>query len=100
MMLHILLLVSPLEGCQQELVQIDTQIEQLEKTRDGHEAQADTYQDEGDRWQFSSGEFGEARRAWQKADAERQQAIDIQKQIEVLQARKNRILQFYPQLHP
>lgn len=104
MMLSILLLVSPLvvdksaDACQQEITQIDAQVEKLEKARDIHADRAAQFQDEGDRWQFRSGQIEDARRAWSKADDERRQAQDFQMQIEHLQAKKARILEYYPQL--
>jgi len=86
------------EGCRKEIQQIDAQIQKLIKQRDAHGQKAAEYQKKGDNWKFESHDVLDAYQEWVKADAEREQMLEIQNQIDVLQARKEWILQFYPQL--
>lgn len=86
------------DGCQKEIEKIDTQIEKLNAQKQQHLELAAKYQKLGDQWQYSSGRIEEAHQNWNKANVERQKAIDIQLQIDELLERKQRIYQFYPQL--
>ena len=96
----LLLAADPaMEGCRIEVKKIDQQIEKLEKERELHAQKAQQYQQEGDRWRFSTNNIEDAYQAWGSADKERRQMQSIQLQIDELQERKDRIFQFYPQLH-
>lgn len=103
-MLWIWLMVAPIvldsgtEGCRKEIQQIDVQIQKLIKERDAHGKKAQEYQQKGDNWKYESHDILDAYQDWTKADQEREQMLEIQNQIDDLQARKEWILQFYPQL--
>lgn len=89
---------SSVEGCAKEIKQIDAQIQKLIKERDLHNQKAKEYQTKGDNWQYETHDIQTAYTNWAKADAERRQMLEIQNQIDVLEARKQWIYQFYPQL--
>ncbi len=86
------------EACMKEVQQIDKQIQKLEAQKQKHVDLAKHYQMEGDRWQYSTGRIDDAHANWGKADDERAKAIDLQRQIDLLLEKKDRIYQFYPQL--
>ena len=90
--------VSPMTEEQKELQQIDAQIEKLAKERDVHALAAEKYQQKGDKWQYETDYIQDAYANWTKADDERRQMMDIQLQIDALQAKKRQILQFHPEL--
>lgn len=85
-------------GCQAEIQAIDKQIEVLTKKRDQHQVKATEYQLKGDRWQYGSNRIEDAYASWRQANAERTQMIELQRQIDALNARKERIYQYYPEL--
>jgi hypothetical protein len=88
------------DACQKEIEQIDLQIQKLEKQKQKHIDRARHYQTEGDRWQYKTGRIDDAHADWGKADNERAQAIALQRQIDLLLEKKDRIYQYYPLLQP
>ena|SRR3569832_243936 len=86
------------DACGREIKQIDAQIEKLRAQKQNHIDLAQRYQAEGDRWKYSTGRIDDAHAAWDKADDERAKAIQLQRQIDLLYEKKDRIYQFYPQL--
>lgn len=86
------------DACFKEVQQIDSQIQKLEAQKQKHTALARKYQQEGDRWKYSTGRIEDAQVAWNKANHERAQAIELQRQIDLLLEQKDRIYQYYPQL--
>ncbi len=89
---------SAVDGCRQEIQKIDAQVQKLEIQKQKHIGLAKQYQQEGDQWQYRTGRIDDAYTAWGKADRERAQAIDLQRQIDLLLEKKRRIYQFYPEL--
>ncbi|MGH2637892.1 MAG: hypothetical protein ACRDF4_01175 [Rhabdochlamydiaceae bacterium] len=85
-------------ACKQEIQKIDMEIQQLQAQKQKHVDLAKQYQTEGDRWKYTTGRIDDAHTAWGNADNERAKAIDLQRQIDLLYEKKNRIYQFYPQL--
>jgi hypothetical protein len=86
------------EACKQEIQNIDAQIQKIQVQKQKHVDLAKKYQAEGDRWKYNTGRIDDAHASWDKADDERAQAIALQRQIDLLYEKKNRIYQFYPQL--
>lgn len=86
------------DACAREIKQIDVQIQKLHDQKQKHIDLAQQYQAEGDRWQYNTGRIDDAHAAWDKADDQRAQAIELQRQIDLLYEKKARIYQFYPQL--
>ena len=89
---------SGIEACKKELEQINTEVQKLQVQKQKHIDLARQYQTEGDRWKYTTGRIDDAHAAWGKADGERAKAIDLQRQIDLLLEKKDRIYQFYPQL--
>lgn len=87
------------QACGKEIQTIDTQVQKLEKEKKVHQDLARQFQKQGDDWQYSTGNIQDAYAAWNKADQERRKAIDIQHQVDLLLQRKQRIIQFYPELY-
>lgn len=86
------------DACRKEIQVIDAQIQKLQAQKQKHVDLAKKYQADGDRWKYNTGRIQEAHDNWNKADDERSKAIDLQRQIDLLYEKKNRIYQFYPQL--
>jgi hypothetical protein len=87
------------DACGKEIQLIDKQVLKLEQEKKVHQDLARKYQKLGDEWQYSSGNIQDAYANWNKADQERRQAIDLQHQVDLLLQRKQRIIQFYPELY-
>lgn len=87
------------EACGKEIQLIDREVQKLEKQKQVHQDQARKYQKLGDEWQYSTGNIQDAYGNWARADQERRKAIEIQQQIDLLLQRKQRIIQFYPELY-
>jgi hypothetical protein len=87
------------QACGKEIQLIDKQIEKLEKEKQTHQDLARKYQKLGDDWQYSSGNVQDAYKNWGLASQQRRKAIDAQHQIDLLLQRRNRIVQFYPELY-
>lgn len=86
-------------ACGKEIQIIDKKVQKLETEKQMHQEQARKYQKLGDDWQYSTGYIQDAYANWNRADQERRKAIDIQHQIDELLERKQRIIQFYPELY-
>ena len=89
---------TPGEACSKEIQQIDQQILKLEQQKQYHQERARYYQKQGDSWQYNTGNIQDGYLAWGRANDERRKAIDIQHQIDLLNQRKQLIMQFYPEL--
>jgi hypothetical protein len=87
------------DACGKEIQLIDKQVQMLEKQKHTHQELARKYQKLGDEWQYSTGDIQDAYGNWGRADQERRKAIDIQNEIDLLLQRKQRIIQFYPELY-
>jgi hypothetical protein len=87
------------EACGKEIQLIDKQVHELEQQKQIHQDLARKYQKLGDNWQYSTGNIQDAYANWGRADQERRKAIEIQQQIDLLLQRKQRIIQFYPELY-
>ena len=72
---------------------INKQIERLEDARDRYLAKAARARDRGDRLQFQDGYLLEARRAWKRAENNRQIAEKIDQKIQELQKRRQHLKQ-------
>ncbi len=83
---------TQVESWKQEIINIDKQIEDLEKMKMGYEAKAIQHANEADRLQFIEGELETAKKHWQIAEANRDVAKKIQSQIDELKAKKQAIL--------
>lgn len=86
------------QACEKEIQLIDQEVQKLEKQKQKHQELTREYQQKGDQWRYSSGNIQDAYANWGKASEERQKAIDIQQQIDLLLQRRQRIMQFYPEL--
>lgn len=93
-----LLAMTEKEACGKELQQIDKEIGKLNAEKQKHLDLSIQYQKQGDNWQYNTGRIQDAYSAWGKASEERQKAIELQLQIDELLERKQRIIQFYPEL--
>ena len=82
---------------EEELAQIDSEIEELSKMKEGYEGLAALHEDQGMRWQFMQNEKQEARRAFMKAEEEREIAQMLQERIDDLKARRAQILREHPE---
>jgi hypothetical protein len=87
------------DACGKEIELIDKQVQKLEQQKKIYQDQARKYQKLGDEWQYSSGDIQDAYANWNRADQERRKAIDLQQQVDLLLQRKQRIIQFYPELY-
>ncbi len=87
------------QACGKEIQIIDKQVLKLEQQKKIHQDEARKYQKLGDNWQYSSGNIQDAYANWNRADQERRKAIDLQHQVDLLLQRKQRIIQFYPELY-
>jgi hypothetical protein len=87
------------EVCGKEIQLIDKQMQKLEQEKKVHQELARKYQKLGDEWQYSTGNIQDGYANWGKADQERRKAIDLQHQVDLLLERKQRIIQFYPELY-
>jgi|SRR3569832_318454 len=87
------------QACGKEIQLIDKQIEKFEKEKQTYQDLARKYQKLGDDWQYSSGNVQDAYKNWGLASQQRRKAIDAQQQIDLLLQRRNRIIQFYPELY-
>jgi hypothetical protein len=79
-----------------ELQQINEEIKKCEDLRDRHLSAAARAQDQGMRWQFMQDQKQEAKRAFEREDANRKEAAALQNQIDLLNKRKAQILKEYP----
>ena len=84
-------------GWREEIRQIDQEIKTSEELRDRHLAIARRAEDQGMRWQFTQNQKQEAKRAFQKADANKKEAALLQEQIDLLNKRKAQLLKDHPE---
>ena len=87
-------------ACQSEIIKIEKEIRSLSEERATHARLATFYQTKGDRWQYETGNIQDAYANWARANQELQAMISIQKQIDALNAKKERIINIYPLLGP
>ncbi len=73
--------------------QIDKQIEELEEMKRGYESRALRHEDQAERLQFDDKTYLETRRHNQLAAENRAKAAAVQKEIDRLQAEKQKLLQ-------
>jgi len=76
-----------------ELAEIDQEIDKLTNQRNLYLAKATRLQNQGDRLQFENNNLIDARRAWQQAQIHREIATRIQEEIDILEKRKQKLLQ-------
>lgn len=79
-------------GKEAQVQQIDQQIQELEEMKRGFEARALRHEDQADRLQFDDQTYLETRRHNQLAAENRAKAAAVQKEIDRLQAEKNKLL--------
>lgn len=82
---------------QEELRSIDAQLKMLEDEKIRLKQSIARWDDAGNRWQFQQEMKQEAKRAFQKADSDRQQLQAVQQKIDALQDRKEEILKEHPE---
>jgi hypothetical protein len=75
-----------------QIHQIDAQIEELQDMKLGFEARALRHEDQADRLQFNDETYLETRRHIQLAEENRAKAAAVQKEIDRLQAEKEKLL--------
>jgi hypothetical protein len=75
-----------------ELTEIDEELKKTENLRDKALAAARREEDKGMRWQFMQNEKQEAKRAFERADAKKQEAQVLQQKMDQLNARKAQLL--------
>ncbi len=78
---------------QEELAQIDEEIKKLEDLRDRRLSAAARAEDQGMRWQFMQNQKQEAKRAFQRADDNRQAAKELQERIDALKKRRTYLVE-------
>lgn len=80
-----------------EIKEIDQQIEQLQQLQEQLRASAQRNVNNAMRWQFQQENYLDARRAWDKAAADKQKIQELQDQIGDLEKRKKKILEEHGQ---
>lgn len=81
----------------EELSLLDEEIEKSEDLKNRHLATARRAEDQGMRWQFMQNQKQEAKRAFERADANKREAALLQEQIDLLNKRKAQILKDHPE---
>lgn len=82
------------ESWKKEVSDIDKEIDKLVNQRNLYLAKATRLQNQGDRLQFENDDnLIDARRAWQQAQIHREIATRIQEEIDILEQRKQAILE-------
>ena len=81
----------PSSQSEEELLALDEVIEHLTELRDKELAKAARAKDQGDRLQFKSDNLSDARRFWNKAEANKEIAARYQEEIDKLVERKNKL---------
>lgn len=82
---------------QEEVQQIDKQVEGLQDIQDKYRSRAKKNANDAMRWQFQSENYLDARRAWDRAAADKQKIQEIQDQIDDLNQKKQQILEKHGQ---
>ncbi|MBS3904505.1 MAG: hypothetical protein KGZ39_04185 [Simkania sp.] len=77
----------------QEIHSIDEEMRTLEDRKTKVLGRANRLEDNAIRWQFMPDQYNETKRAYAQADAYREEARVIQRQIELLDRKKQRILE-------
>ncbi len=80
-----------------ELKQIDDEIDRSKDLKRKYESAAARADDQGRQWQFQQNQKQEAKRAFERGDANRQAAQKMQAHIDELNARRAQILQEHPE---
>ena len=83
-----------------ELSEINQELDKLINQRNLYLAKATRLQNQGDRLQFENNNLIDARRAWQQAQIHREIATRIQEEIDILEKRKQKLLQESSNLRP
>jgi FtsZ-binding cell division protein ZapB len=81
------------QNSRDELLEINQEIDKLTNQRNLYLAKATRLQNQGDRLQFENNNLIDARRAWQQAQIHREIATRIQEEIDILEKRKQKLLQ-------
>lgn len=90
--IFLLTLLAPISW-QEEVKEIDVQVEQLKDLQDKYKSSVERNINNAMRWQFQNQNYLDARRAWDKAAADKQKIQELQDQIDDLEARKQKIHQ-------
>ena len=80
-----------------ELTEIDAELERMDEEQKRLKRSHARWEDDGSRWQFQQGMTQEAKRAFEKADADKLQMEKNQKYIDALNARRAKILKEHPE---
>jgi hypothetical protein len=80
------------ESWRNELQKYDSEIRKKTNQQNLHLAKAARAQDQGDRLQFQQGNLLDARRYWQISDYHKEQAQILEKEIQLLQLEKQKLL--------
>ena len=83
-----------------QLSEINQELDKLINQRNLYLAKATRLQNQGDRLQFENNNLIDARRAWQQAQIHREIATRIQEEIDILEKRKQKLLQESGNLRP
>lgn len=78
----------------EEIADIDSQIEELERVKRGYEAKAIRHEDQAERLQFRGGLMLEVRRHWELAAENREMAQRVQEEIDALKKRRMMLLRY------
>jgi hypothetical protein len=81
---------------QEQLQQTNGELKQLYDLKGRYKAAAARHEDEGNRWQFMQNQKQEAKRAYQRADMEREMVREIQVRIDYLEGQKADLLKQHP----
>lgn len=90
-----ILLLAASPAWQEEVKKIDRQIYELQELQEKLRASAQRSVNNAMRWQFQNENYMDARRAWDKAAADKQKIQEIQDQIDDLNVRKQKLLGQY-----
>jgi hypothetical protein len=77
---------------QNEINEIDNKIDKLENLKKGYEAEAIKHNNIAQRLQFQNGELQTAKKHWKIADENSRISLRIQKEIDALKIKKEKIL--------
>lgn len=80
-----------------ELSEIDAELKRMEEEQERLKLSYARWSDAGSRWQFQQGMTQEAKRAFEKADADKAQMDKNQIYIDALKSRRAKILKQHPE---
>ncbi len=83
-----------------ELSEIDTELRRMDDEQIRLKRSMTRWNDAGSRWQFQQGMTQEAKRAFEKADMDKEQMAKNQKYIDALKNRREEILKEHPEAKP